>query len=537
VTRAKPITVFLVLLTLLQVIGISARSFWADEAYVGLIVTEPWRPFLGKLDTDVHHPLYIIAAKAWFSVAGNSEFALRSLSVLALLAGFLVFFRLVSAMNDEATACWSSLFFVFSPAVLLYGRMARYYSLSLLFFLLALWLVHEWGRRPSKWRGILYFLMMTGSWFLTEPLGVLGATHFLVVPRGSPVRRRVLVTWLLSLIPYAVWLWVWRGLLASQMGAGPSPVSIAFLRESSLKLGLALYQAILGETVPALWVISVAVVLSAAFALSGLRRPVPPALLLSLLWLPAMSALATYPIRVGTDFLPARVFFLLPGMYWLLGRGLTRFRPSTRAPLALLLLAPMAVGLGFTYAQSNSLTSTYVTPWREVTRAILRQADPNDWAIADEVPLLYYLRRSWGAGPHTAIVTKDTDIDRLMDEISESFPSRIFVVLNPRDITDGKITTVAEWVSVGYDLVSQVPLVVEAPAVTRLKSRFAITLSPVKRELRVYQSIRIASDPFAEDRLKNLPEIPLIPESLTGLSSADESGADVGDADQTDPDR
>lgn len=514
-TRARPLHLFLFLLAVLQFAGISTRSFWSDEAYVGLIVTEPWRNLLSKLDTDVHHPLYVLIAKVWFLIAGNSEFALRSLSVFALLLGFWLFFNLVSALDSESAAIWASLFFVFSPALLLYGRMARYYSFSLLLFILALWLITQWERHSLRWHAPSYFFIMTASWFLTQPLGIVGAAHFLLLERGSRIRRKVFFVWLLSALTYALWLWAWRDLLAAQIGAGPAPFRIAFFREWGAKLALTLYQAIFGETVPALWVIAVAAFFSALFVLAGFRRPIPRPVLFAVLWLTVLTAVATFPIRVGTDFVPARVLFLYPAIYWLVGRGVATFRPSFQAPLALYLLAPMAVGLGFTYTQSNSLTSTYVTPWREVARFIFRTADPDDWAVADEVPLLYYRLRFESQSPHLAIVTQNTDLDQLMDEISGTFPPRIFVFFNPRDITSGKLTALIDWLSLGYGTTAVIPVVVEAPLVSRLKSRFAPSLSPVKRELRIYHSVQITEDPFATHRLKNLPEIPVVPKSLS----------------------
>ncbi|MHA2621393.1 MAG: hypothetical protein V2G42_08215 [bacterium JZ-2024 1] len=510
--RSQTALLFAGLLTLIQLFRITARSFWADEAYVGLIVTEPWSRFFQKLHTDIHHPLYITVARVWSMASGNSEFALRLLSVLALICAFILFWRIIAETDGERVALWTTLFFIFSPAVLLYGRMARYYSLSFLLFILAIFLLLHWVKNSHPGRtGFFYFLVLTASWFLSEPLGVVAATHFLVVPRDSPVRRKSFLIWLLSTCLYGFWFWFWKELILGQTGTGPSPLEPMFYSEWALKVVLPLYQLVLGESVPPLPLIFISAMFAAFLCVAGIYRPMPRVLLFCLIWLPALIALATFPIRVGIDFIPARVFFLLPALSWLLGRGLTRFRLSWRAPLALCLLCPMAIGMAFTYTGIRSLTSTYVTPWREVTQLVIRLSEREDWVLADEVPLLYYWKRFAVSGPRVAIITRDTNPEDIMDALAENFPPRIFVFLNPRDITGGKITAVLDWVTTGYDLVRSIPVVVEASSVSQIKRRFVPFSLPIKRELRIYQNIRIAEDPFAIDRLLNLPEIPVIP--------------------------
>lgn len=81
------------------------------------------------------------------------------------------------------------------------------------------------------------------------------------------------------------------------------------------------------------------------------------------------------------------------------------------------------------------------------------------------------------------------------------------------------MTDLLEWLKMGYDLVKAVPVVTETPAVTQVKSRFAPSPLPVKRELRIYRNIQIAGDPFAMDRIFNLPEVPVMPEPETSALS------------------
>jgi mannosyltransferase len=67
---------------LLRGYGLSARSFWFDEAFSWRVIQFPLSEMIERIGRDNHPPLYFILLKAWGAVFGTSPFALRSLSVL-----------------------------------------------------------------------------------------------------------------------------------------------------------------------------------------------------------------------------------------------------------------------------------------------------------------------------------------------------------------------------------------------------------------------------------------------------------------------
>src|SRR5688500_7158988 len=64
-------------------LGLS-QSVWFDEAYSIMVAKQPIDQLLHLSAVDTHPPLYYLLLKAWAGVFGWSEFALRSLSVIAL---------------------------------------------------------------------------------------------------------------------------------------------------------------------------------------------------------------------------------------------------------------------------------------------------------------------------------------------------------------------------------------------------------------------------------------------------------------------
>ena len=95
-------------------------SFWIDEAMLALnVVHKPIPELLQPLDLNQGAPVgYLVASKLMMRGFGNSEATFRALSLVAGLAGLLIFARFAHAALPEAAARLGTSLFALSPYLL-----------------------------------------------------------------------------------------------------------------------------------------------------------------------------------------------------------------------------------------------------------------------------------------------------------------------------------------------------------------------------------------------------------------------------------
>ncbi|HSW91626.1 MAG TPA: glycosyltransferase family 39 protein [Candidatus Saccharimonadales bacterium] len=135
------------------------QSVWFDEAYSIIVAKQPAAQLVHLTSLDTHPPLYYLLLKAWASMFGWSEFALRSLSVLAAGAALFVGGVFVKRVFGIRVALLAIPFVVLAPFLLRYGFEIRMYSLASLIGIAATYvLVRAWQTKPSRERLALYAL-------------------------------------------------------------------------------------------------------------------------------------------------------------------------------------------------------------------------------------------------------------------------------------------------------------------------------------------------------------------------------------------
>ena len=142
------------------------QSFWRDEVYsvfmasrsVGFIVNH----------SSIEPPLYYLLLHFWMKIFGQSEIAVRSLSLLAFaIATVIVIVWSEKLFKKHWLSWWLPVFFFFNPMLLYYGMEARTYGWYMLFAVLSLWAYTE-----NNW--IL--------WISATVLGFYSHSYFLIVP-------------------------------------------------------------------------------------------------------------------------------------------------------------------------------------------------------------------------------------------------------------------------------------------------------------------------------------------------------------------
>ncbi len=124
-------------------------SFWIDEAMLALnVVHKPIPELLRPLDLNQGAPVgYLVASKLMMRGFGDSEATFRALSLVAGLAGLLIFARFTHAALPEGAARLGTSLFALSPYLVSYSAEFKQYELDAA---LAIGLVH--AARPV-WLG------------------------------------------------------------------------------------------------------------------------------------------------------------------------------------------------------------------------------------------------------------------------------------------------------------------------------------------------------------------------------------------------
>jgi hypothetical protein len=278
--------------------ALGVPSLWLDEAASPLNARYPVEYIVRLSRTlEEHPPLFYLLLKAFLTL-GHDDFTIRLLPALAGLGcvGMLaaVGTRLFSspAVGTLAAACWLAM-----PQNLLLSRMARPYSLWLLFFLCALFFLADWlrrGRLTAIGGMLAASALMVGCHYLSFPLlAALGLCLLLAAPDnrpGWPPRLTAALAYGAGCL--AITAAAYFGLIAASHTPGLIAGADETLFDAARSLGTAMAEVLYSFDVPAVrLLLALAVVLAFAtlarrdrrnFLILATLTAVPPLLLLTL---------------------------------------------------------------------------------------------------------------------------------------------------------------------------------------------------------------------------------------------------------------
>ncbi|HLW59483.1 MAG TPA: glycosyltransferase family 39 protein [bacterium] len=198
----------MVLAVAMRFVSLGRNSLWDDEAFVVWVVRHGWREILPILrQGDVHPPLYYVLIKAWTSLAGTGEAALRFPSACFAAVSVALTYVLMRRIAAEGTALLSAFLVAVSPFQVMAAQDARMYALLGALALASTLVLHEGAVRggPKPWAAysILAALMLYTHDFAFLALAAHGAWALLYA-------RRRFGLWLaaaaVAIIFYAPWL-------------------------------------------------------------------------------------------------------------------------------------------------------------------------------------------------------------------------------------------------------------------------------------------------------------------------------------------
>jgi uncharacterized membrane protein len=205
------------------------QSVWFDEAYSIQLAKQSVSQLLALTAVDTHPPLYYLILKAWASIFGWSELALRSLSLVAFGGAVATGALLVKRMFGARIALVALGVMVVSPFLLRYGFEIRMYALASFIGVVATYvlvLAVEMKASAARWRlYALYALLVAAGMYTLYYMAMLWLAHVAWLVwrewRGRRSVKSLLQTpWLIAYGAAAALFLPWLPVLAQQMRGG-----------------------------------------------------------------------------------------------------------------------------------------------------------------------------------------------------------------------------------------------------------------------------------------------------------------------------
>ncbi|MCK4315185.1 MAG: glycosyltransferase family 39 protein, partial [Anaerolineae bacterium] len=197
--------VILLLAAALRFYHLDAQSFWNDEGNSARIAERTLDLILEGAAGDIHPPGYYLLLHYWRALFGQSEFVLRSLSVVAGLVLIVFTYLLGRHLFGEVTGLMAAFLGAISPFAIYYSQEARMYALlaavsAASTYLLLRFLVSDMGQKPGfseKTWFLAYVLTTTAGLYIQYAFSFVLLVHnsifglwWLAMARRSVYRGR-----------------------------------------------------------------------------------------------------------------------------------------------------------------------------------------------------------------------------------------------------------------------------------------------------------------------------------------------------------
>ncbi len=443
--RALTLLVFVVLQCVLYGINLKLLPMWGDETFTVEAVAETPARIVQIVREDIHPPLYFLLAHWWNHIPIGSDplVRLRALSALFAILTTVFLDRLWLRNAPPSLRNWFLLFWTFSPCLLLYGRMARSYSMQVLLAAVAIWCLLRLAEDASGWKNLAAFVSALTVLLYTHYLpgiAVWAGANLLLVMRLRR-GRSIWKTWLLPNALVAVLYLPWLVTLGAALdqwrhGQGYS-LTENLWAEQVLKLCYWSYSFTFGESTP-LWLLSVTLVLALPclwlFVCGArLRRDwLWPALLVAAVAFLGASRWVSYP------FMGARLLFLLPLFLVALAAGVTT-KGRLGTVLGVVLFTVNLAGLWSYYGARDVLNPAYLVPSQGIAKEIVLHSSSEDtvvWVDAlnfDGTTLEHYLPKTF----RVRWLTTPQSVAAARAELNAGAIRHIWFVRSSHDISPG----------------------------------------------------------------------------------------------------
>ncbi|MGI9165709.1 MAG: glycosyltransferase family 39 protein [Pyrinomonadaceae bacterium] len=141
-----------------RIIGLRLDSLWFDEAFSVCIARLGLSEIISLAATDVHPPLYYLLLHSWTRLFGETESAVRMLSVVFSVLTVLVIYHLALTLFDRHTAILTALLTAFSPLQVFYAQETRMYAQLTFLSTISMYLFLRWLKDGQRLSAVLYVI-------------------------------------------------------------------------------------------------------------------------------------------------------------------------------------------------------------------------------------------------------------------------------------------------------------------------------------------------------------------------------------------
>jgi mannosyltransferase len=192
------VAALMALAALLSVLQLGTESVWLDESSSVAIATRPPLDLLAHVSrVELNGSIYYLLLHPWIAIFGQSEAAIRALSVLCVVLA-VPFIHLTGRMLfDRRVALAATLIVVTSAFIVSYAQEARAYALALLLTSIATFLFVRGLRRPTWFTWLLYAAfgaLAVYAHFFSAFILVAHAASLLVIRRDRVRWRPILIS-------------------------------------------------------------------------------------------------------------------------------------------------------------------------------------------------------------------------------------------------------------------------------------------------------------------------------------------------------
>ncbi len=399
----------------------------------------PVGQILEALKNDIHPPLYFLMLHVW---PWRELVGLRVFSGLWALAAVLLLDRLWVKNWRPAYRILALSLFAFSPCLLLYGRMARSYSMQTALTIATVWCLWRWLRTGKGAVSALAFMLVLLYVHYVPGIALLAAFTMVGVSRLGV--RPILAFLSAVALGYFPWLLTFYEALKNWGAASEFGSSYALTgwlpAEQIVKAGYGAVSLSIGESFHAASLLVAPIVLGLALlgAHRAFRESKSLVLLLGVAGVVGFLGVSRW---VTYSFVPARLLWMLPFLVLAAAHGvrqLSAAKPALAGLTVGLIGASFATSTLFYFQMKYYANKGYMAPLREIAGRLNRETKSGDLILVDPYEtdaraLQYYLETPV---PMVAMLPKRAALTMSQRQRGGT----IWIVRNPRDISPGHLT-------------------------------------------------------------------------------------------------
>lgn len=428
-------TIFILLLALLLRFIFLNQSLWLDESIQALALMGHLGPILQYAIADFQPPLYHFLLLGWTQIAGFSELALRTPSLIAGVMTVYIGSKLATLIGGKKTGIIAGLLLATNPLLIYYSQEGRTYAMTTFFVTASFYYLFSSLQNKTRSNYLLYCL------FIGLSLWSSYLAWFALLLQGSYLLYKKRYDLALLMTASAITLLAWLPAFLAQLHLGLSdaanmPTWGKVVGGASAKaLALTWVKTLFGRiSFDNKWLYGGLTIFVATLHLSVLRKSHARHFPLLLLWLASALVALIFALFIPI-YSYTRVLFIVPAYLILLAIGLSKTSKY---------LARVAIVI-----QLISLAIFWVSPrfhredWRTLT---------HDLNVQDKVTVALPSLRV--GAPFLYYGLRQTPRELVTDDLSNA-EATIYYVRYGEDIFDPGHASQARLMSAGYTISSQ----------------------------------------------------------------------------------